>query len=159
MNSRAKIKSVNTLTPIMPPGIRPGESPPFHKLGEYTFQDLCRDLFEEEEEIATCNVYGERGQSQDGIDLLCLRRGGDGIEVGQCKSYKDFPPREIREASNKFFEHWDRWSKENVKRFILFVACDLSKRKRVDEIIVQRKRFEQSQAGKFWPLLVRLRAE
>jgi hypothetical protein len=130
------------LPTIMPPGIRPGENPPFHRLGEYIFQDLCRDLFEEEDEIATCSIYGERGQSQDGIDLLSLRKGGDGIEVGQCKCYKNLPPREIRGVSDKFFEHWDRWSKDNVKRFILFVACDLSERKRVDEIIVQRKRFE-----------------
>jgi tetratricopeptide (TPR) repeat protein len=126
---------------MMHPGIRPGESPPFHELGEYVFQELCRDLFDAEPAISTCEIYGERGQSQDGIDLLAYRADGDGIEVGQCKCYEDFPPREISKASDEFFAHWDRWSKENVKRFILFVASDLTTRQRQDEIIKQKKCF------------------
>lgn len=125
----------------MPPGIRPGEIPPFHKLGEYVFQELCRDLFDKEPGIATCDIYGVRGQSQDGVDLLAHRSNGDGIEVGQCKRYADCPPEEIRKASKDFFDCWDRWSKENVKRFILFVACDLSQRQRQDEILIQKQRF------------------
>jgi hypothetical protein len=140
MNSRAKIKSVNTLTPIMPPGIRPGEIPPFHELGEYRFQELCRDIFDTEPGISMCEVYGPRGQSQYGIDLLAHRQ--NGIEVGQCKCYKSFPAARVKKASEEFFEHWDRWSKENVKRFILFVTCDLSKTQQQDEIIVQKKCFK-----------------
>lgn len=64
---------------MMPPGIRPGENPPFHNLGEYVFQDLCRDLLDAEPDVDTCEVYGERGQTQDGIDILAYRRDGDGI--------------------------------------------------------------------------------
>jgi hypothetical protein len=127
---------------IMPPGIRPGEIPPFHELGEYTFQELCRDLFYEEPGIATCDVYGKRGQSQDGIDLLSHRQSNDGIEVGQCKCYAKFISNQIRSASDDFFTHWGRWSNESVKRFILFVACDLNRRDQQDEIIRQKKRFK-----------------
>lgn len=127
---------------MMPPGIRPGETPPFHKLGEYVFQDLCRDLFDHEPQIAVCEVYGVRGQSQDGIDLLARRSKGDGIEVGQCKCYEEFSSDKIRTASDEFFKHWDEhWSKDDVRRFILFVACDLSLRQQQDEITVQMKRF------------------
>jgi len=125
----------------IPPGICPGQVPHFHCLDEYTFQDLCRDLFDAEPGIATCEVYGVRGQSQDGIDLLAHLLAGDGIELGQCKCYEDFPPREIRKASDEFFDHWNRWSKESVQRFILFVASDLSTRQRQDEVLEQRKRF------------------
>ncbi|MDY7079088.1 MAG: hypothetical protein SXV54_19410 [Chloroflexota bacterium] len=125
----------------IPPGICPGQTPPFHHLDEYTFQGLCRDLFDAESGIATCEVYGVRGQSQYGIDLLAHLSAGDEIEVGQCKCYEDFPPREIRKASDDFFDHWNRWSKENVQRFILFVASDLSTRQRQDEVLEQRKRF------------------
>jgi tetratricopeptide (TPR) repeat protein len=128
------------LTPI-PPGICPGQIPRFNCMDEYAFQCLCRDLFDAEPGIATCEVYGVRGQSQDGIDLLAHLLAGDGIEVGQCKCYEDFPPREIRRASDEFFNHWNRWSKENVQRFILFVASDLSTRQRQDEVLKQRKRF------------------
>ena len=128
------------LPTIMPPGIRPGEIPQFHELGEYRFQELCREIFDTEPGISMCEVYGSRGQSQYGIDLLAHRQ--NGIEVGQCKCYKSFPAASVKRASKEFFEYWDRWSKENVKRFILFVACDLSKTQQQDEIIVQRKRFK-----------------
>lgn len=129
--------------PILDPGIRAGEIPPFHKLSAYTFEELCRDLFDAESSVATCEIYGDRGQTQDGIDLLAHRSNGNGIEVGQCKCYKDFPPRKISEVSDEFFEHWGRWSEENVKRFILFVACSLKTRQRQDEIIRQNKRFAE----------------
>lgn len=125
----------------MTPGIRQGESPPFYKLGEYVFQDLCRDILDQESDIATCAIYGERGEGQRGIDLLAHRKNNDGIEVGQCKCSKDFAPKGIRDASDEFFKHWDHWSQENVKRFILFVASDLSKIQRQDEILKQKKRF------------------
>lgn len=82
--------------PEMPPGIRPGELPSFHKLTEYPFQDLCRDLFAVEPGIATCVQYGTRGQTQYGIDMLAHCKDGDGIEVGQCKCYKKFSPPEFR---------------------------------------------------------------
>ncbi len=114
----------------------------FHKLNEYQFEDMCRDLLDTEPNIATCDTYGVRGQPQEGIDLLAYRNDGDGIEVGQCKCYKDFPPAKIREASDKFFEYWEKhWSKKNVRRFILFVACDLDKRQRQNEITKQKERF------------------
>jgi tetratricopeptide (TPR) repeat protein len=125
------------------PGLRPGAPPQLHTLGEYPFQELCRDLFDAESEIATCEIYGTRGQTQDGIDLLAYRRNSDGIEVGQCKCYADFPPRQIREASQDFFDHWEHWSTENVRRFVLFVACDMSSRQRQDEIAAQRRRFAE----------------
>jgi hypothetical protein len=126
----------------MAPGVRPGELPPFHKLDEYVFQDLCRDLFDAESDISTCEVYGVRGQSQDGIDLIAYRADGSGIEVGQCKCYESFTQNKIRKASDDFFIHWDsHWSKEKVEKFILFAACDLSRTKQQNEIVEQRKRF------------------
>lgn len=113
--------------PDMSPGIRPGQLPPFHELDEYVFQDLCRDLFDAEPSVATCEVYGVRGQAQYGIDLLAVAADGDGIEVGQCKCYGNFTPRQIERVREEFFEHYgSHWQPRNVKRFILFVAGDLS---------------------------------
>jgi len=40
----------------MQPVVRPGHTPPFYKLEEYTFQDLCRDLYANEPGIATCEI-------------------------------------------------------------------------------------------------------
>jgi hypothetical protein len=112
-------------------------------MGTYRFEEMCRDLLSTEPDIATCDIYGKQGQSQHGIDVLAYRRGGDGIEVGQCKCYEDFPPREIRAVSEAFFQHWDVWSGRKVKRFILFVASDLKTRQRQQEIETQRERFAQ----------------
>jgi len=126
---------------MIPPGVRQGESPALHKMGEYIFQDMCRDLFQMESGITTCEVYGKRGQGQDGIDLFAHRKSSGEIEVGQCKCYEKFSWRKIRDASDEFFRFWDRWSNEGVKRFVLFVACNLDGRKEVDEISSQRKRF------------------
>lgn len=128
---------------MMQLGIRPGQTPPFHNLGEYVFQDLCRDLFEAQSGIATCEVYGTRGQSQFGIDLLANRVNAEGREVGQCKCYENFSGTKILQASDEFFKHWEHWSEKKIKRFILFVASDLTQRQCQDEIIKQQKRFAQ----------------
>jgi hypothetical protein len=123
-------------------GIRPDDEPPLHELDEYAFQNLCCDIFRVEPNIATCDVYGTRGQRQYGIDLLARRKNGDGIEVGQCKCYKEFSVKDIQEVSDDFFAHWGRWSTENTKKFVLFVACGLSQRQQQDEISEQTKRFK-----------------
>jgi len=128
----------------MSPAASKGEIPPFHKLGEYLFEKLCRDLLFEEPNIATSDLYGVRGQKQDGIDVIAYRTEGDGIEVGQCKCYANFLPAKIRQVSEEFFQNWENnWSKKNVKRFILFVACEMNTRQRLQEIDKQRERFAE----------------
>ena len=114
-----------------------------HDLGPYAFQNLCRDLFDVESGISVCDVYGVSGQSQYGIDLIAHRTKASEIEVGQCKCYEKCKVRNIKEASVEFFKHWKRWSGEGVKRFILFVACDLSDRHCRDQILKERKRFSE----------------
>ncbi len=126
---------------MMPTGMSPGESPPFHTLGDYVFQRLCRDVFDTEPGIVTCDIYGSRGQRQHGIDLLARRKINEGIEVGQCKCYRKFQPNKIREASDEFFKHWERWGAQGVKRFVLFVACDLDRTQQQNEISKQVQRF------------------
>ena len=61
-------------------------------------------------------------------------------EVGQCKCYDDFPPAEIRKASEEFLGHLEYWQQQ-VKRFILFVACDLDRTQQQDEICTQKEKF------------------
>ena len=127
----------------MRPRMNTSLSPPFYELDEYTFQDLCCDLLARQPGIATCDVYGTRAQKQRGIDLLARRSDGEGIEVGQCKCYTDFPPAKIRKASDEFFEHLAYWQQQNVKRFLLFVACNLDRTQQHDTLDEQAKRFAQ----------------
>ena len=122
--------------------MRPGQLPPFHHLGEYVFEDMCCDLLQMEPAISTCDHYGVRGQKQHGVDLVAHRRDGDGIDVAQCKCYARFSAGKVRAASDTFLRFWDSvWSEKGIKRFILLVACDLSRREQQETICEQVDRF------------------
>lgn len=107
------------------------------------FQYMCCDLLAAEPEITTCEVYGTPGQLQQGIDLLAYCADDVHIEVGQCKCYKDFQPREIREASDEFFKYLDYWIARKVRKFILFVAGELTTTQRQKALLDERTRFAQ----------------
>lgn len=129
----------------MEPGISPGDIPPFHQLDEYTFESLCRDLLDAEESVETCDEYGTRGQRQHGVDLLAHRVDECGIELGQCKRYASCTSRKIVEVREKFVEHYGdgkRWQPGTVKRFILFITCDLSSTDLQNTISDEREKFK-----------------
>ena len=125
----------------VPPPINNWEPPELHRLDAYEFQGLCRDLLYEDEIVTTCDIYGVQGQRQHGIDLIAPRQLGEGVDVGQCRCYRVYQPRHIKQASDEFFEHWDHWRDKGVRRFILLVACDLSTTQRRNEVLRQRDRF------------------
>jgi len=110
--ARVASSSTRSTHPVgeLPPGIRPGQLPPFHLLGAYVFQELCRDLLDAEPEVAFCNIYGTSGQAQEGVDLLAHRQLMDGVDLGQCKCYRTFTAPRIRAASEEFLSHWERWA-------------------------------------------------
>jgi hypothetical protein len=66
---------------ISPPAAR-GELPRFYELDPLRFQELCRDLYQAEPEIATAEVFGVPGQLQRGVDIVATPRQGVGICVG-----------------------------------------------------------------------------
>lgn len=121
--------------------MNPNDPPTFHRLDETAFQELCRDLFEREMGIRTCEIYGVRGQAQLGIDLIAQAGDGSTTEAGQCKCCENFPPAKIREASDEFLRHLEFWRERQVKRFVLIVASPLDRKKQRDEIDKQIKRF------------------
>ena len=63
-------------TGLMKPSMNTSFPPPFYELDAIAFQELCRDLFERENGIKVCEVYGTPGQGQRGIDLKAQVRGG-----------------------------------------------------------------------------------
>ena len=83
-------------------GMRRDMSPPFHELEWQRFQRLCCDMFEKEEVISASAPYRVGGQSQFGIDIIAYRKDDDGIEVGQCKCYAEFPPSKIKITSDHY---------------------------------------------------------
>jgi tetratricopeptide (TPR) repeat protein len=121
--------------------IRASAPPPLHELDEDTFEQLCRDVFAAEPNIATCSRYGIRGQRQFGIDLLADVRNSANHEVAQCKCYAEFPKRKIADASDEFLNHLAYWQEKRVVRFVLIVAEPLEKTGQQDQVIVERRRF------------------
>ena len=145
----------------MTPNINPSDPPRFYELKEYPFQELCRDLFEVQDGIVTCEIYGRRGQAQKGIDLLAYCSDGESTEVGQCKAHASFSADKIIEASDEFLKYWSVWKDRKVRRFILFVGCPLDDPQELNEIQTQRARFKslgiQYEAWSARTLVTRLR--
>ena len=127
--------------------VTPGSNTSFpaelDKLSEYDFEELCCAIFDSFPNIQTADLFGIRGQRQYGIDIKADRADG-AIEVGQCKCYQDFPPKKIQDAADEFIKHWHiYWATKNVKKFILFVSCDLSSRQRQEKIETIKKDFKK----------------
>jgi hypothetical protein len=116
-------------------------TPNFHELGWQNFQKLSNELFSHEPDTAS-DEYGTPGQRQHGIDLLATIK-SSGIGVGQCKCEGSFSEKKIRDASDEFFRHWAHWKDKGVRRFILFVACDVTRTELQNEMLNQRARFAQ----------------
>ena len=85
-------------------------------------------------------MYGRNGQAQFGIDVLALLKQEGAIEVGQCKCWQTTTPARIREATDEFIPHIDRWRAQGLKRFILFAACSLDDTKLQNQILIERER-------------------
>jgi hypothetical protein len=84
------------------PELRPGAPPALHTIGEYPFQELCRDLFNMEAEIATCEIYGTRGQAQ--MASICSRSGATamGSRWGTASATLTFHPRRFARRGRSF---------------------------------------------------------
>ena len=116
----------------------------FYELGSKRFEQFARALHEAQPDIVGTGLYGPDGQSQFGVDHYAFHRieGGHYLEVGQSKAERRFGRTKVREAADKFLDHWDNhWREKDVRRFILFVGCSIKSREAADEIILQTDRF------------------
>lgn len=125
------------------PPARPGRVPNFNELGDEAFEDLCRDLVQEEPIVETADRYGTRGQSEHGIDILIQCKDGS-LVTGQCKSHKRCTESLIRTACDEFLAHADHWRTAGARVFVLFLAADTRRRQMHAERLVQRQRLRQA---------------
>lgn len=130
------------MTPVVTPPMRKGKVPPFYDLGEMPFQEFCRDLLDDLGHYKDCRIFGIRGQKQYGIDIRCIKNNG-GLDVVQCKCYKDFTDDDIEQASNDFVPYVEDWLSKGVKRFILIVACPVETTQAIDQMDIETKRLEE----------------
>lgn len=63
------------------PPLAPGKIPAFHTLGDDVFEDLCRELIQEDDGVQSAERYGTRGQRQEGVDILIDYRANPRVPV------------------------------------------------------------------------------
>ena len=107
------------------PRVNAKDPPPLWELGAQAFEELCCDVLDLEPEVSRCELFGNPGQRQRGIDLKAWLEGDARIDVAQCKACRRVQPAHIRDAGREFLEHWDYWQSRRIRRFILIIACDL----------------------------------
>ena len=116
--------------------------PRFHEISHDVFEDLCRELVQEEDNVTSAERYGTLGQSQFGVDLLIDYKDGS-LGAGQCKSHQSCDEALVREACDDFLKHAAHWRREGIRTFILFLAADTRRTQLHDERLKQRARLEQ----------------
>lgn len=106
---------------LIPP-IDTYEAFPYYRVGEYKFEDLCREIFSllGGDSKKSCRNYGTRGQGQHGIDTLM--RFDKEIWTAQSKAYTKFKKSDLTKVVKKFFKSIKKWKGENTSKFILFVG-------------------------------------
>jgi len=115
-----------------PPVVSRAQALPLDRLTWENFERLCLRLVELESDVEHCQLYGKKGQAQEGIDLYArLKASPPTYVVYQCKRVADFGPSRIKEAAEEFLE--GRWAKSPT-RLTLCTSESLSRTERADEL-------------------------
>jgi hypothetical protein len=105
---------------------------PVHDMSWENFESLLRSLAKDERGLTHVRVYGERGQSQHGIDIVGMKPNGD-YEVIQCKKLKVFAKHNLTSAVQTFLSQHENLP-FTASTFAVAVACDVQKTEIVDEL-------------------------
>src|SRR5215213_10311632 len=124
-------------TPIVPPVLTSIQELPFEKLSWENFEKLCLRLAKLESNVEHCQLYGERGQKQEGIDIYARRKAVEKYVVYQCKRVKNFGPTKIKKAVTEFLK--GSWV-DKTEILILCTQERLSSTDRSDMLEVQATR-------------------
>ncbi len=92
------------LSQVNPPVETRKQELPFGELSWEDFERLCLRMARLEANVEHCQLYGIRGQKQEGIDIYARKKFADKYWVYQCKRVNDFGPTKIRNAVLKFLE-------------------------------------------------------
>ena len=104
---------------------------PFEELSWENFERLCLRLVQFEANIEHCQLYGERGEKQEGIDIFARQKLSTKYRVYQCKRVKNFGPAKIKNAVSKFLG--GDWANKS-EMFVLCTQEDFNLTKRAEEI-------------------------
>jgi hypothetical protein len=110
---------------------------PFDKLSWEAFEKLCLRLARLEADVEHCQLFGERGQDQEGIDLYARLKVSEKYRVYQCKREKRFGPAKIRKAVDRFLE--DEWAAKS-DMLVLCTTESMSSRDRAKAMEAEQVR-------------------
>src|SRR5271163_4245044 len=115
---------------------RPQELP-FDRLTWENFERLCFRLVQREADVEHCQMYGARGQDQQGIDIYARSHSGTGYRVYQCRRVERFGPASIRDAITDFLQ--GKWA-QSADTFVLCTSHTTVATQYADEIEKQAQR-------------------
>lgn len=121
---------------INPPVQTRKQELPFGELAWEDFEKLCLRLARQKAYIEYCDLYGERGQKQEGIDLYAKIESSEKYWVYQCKREKNFTPTKIKKAVTKFLD--GEWAKKS-ECFFLCTTDSLGATQKSKKIEEQRE--------------------
>jgi energy-coupling factor transporter ATP-binding protein EcfA2 len=125
---------------IDPPVETQQQELPFEKLTWENFERLCLRLAQLEGNVEHCQLYGERGDNQEGIDIYATQKFSEKYRVYQCKREKDFGPKKIESAVLKFIK--GIWC-DKADTFVLCTKESLVAKLRADKVETQRAILKQ----------------
>lgn len=108
---------------------------PLEKMAWEDFERLCLRMIEfvERFDRADCEIFGRKGQKQDGIDIYALKENGKYCTF-QCKKYKSISTSDLNNAFSEFKN--GNWYNKTEKFFICISADfnDVHLQRRYEEL-------------------------
>src|SRR5258708_22631191 len=117
--------------PVAPPVQTREQLLPVHQLTGENLERLCVRLARLESDVEHCQLYGERGDEQHGIDLYARQHESRGYAVYQCKRVRRFTAASLKLAVKAFLN--GRWA-DSGKRFVICTTANATQRRIADEI-------------------------
>jgi hypothetical protein len=115
---------------VNPPVAPRPQDLPFDQLTWEAFEKLCLRLVRVDSNVEHCQLYGTRGQDQEGIDFYARDRHTGEYRVYQCKRESGFGPAKIRDAVEIFLA--GKWA-DRAKVFVLCTTESLVPTERAEE--------------------------
>lgn len=103
---------------------------PVHQMTWENFERICLRLARLESDVEHCQLYGERGEAQHGIDLYARQHDSTYV-VYQCKKVKTFTATSVKAAVATFLN--GRWA-ATASRLVICTSASTTRRAVADEI-------------------------
>lgn len=124
------------------PNPNSADPPPFEKMNDKAFEEMCCALLTKEPGVLQADLYGRPREPQFGVDIVGNRQDPPGIDVISCKCVGRAKRGELKKWSDDYLTHWDtHWKSQRVHRFILVVAADMKSLERRKELAVETALF------------------